>query len=227
MPEAKNYPDCPEWWPRHWPWPPKFMDEAWSAKVNRDFEQFSDRLHRRETAWDAKQDRDFEEYSDKGHRRAHQTDTHRDDLFDERFDTQANYTYRNQRDEGKYDHREAKAEEDTRTRRDAYYDRQVARENDRATAKDELLNSRLQFTDALWSSYLNRHDASHAMTMEIISDMLSDARLSRSVAYDRAAEKAMNTQLVETIKNAVSTALKEALGPPRGGVTPGTGPETG
>lgn len=173
----------PDWWPGGWPWPPPTYQpadvsqkEAWTAKVNREYEHISDRDQER--YWAARRQDG--------------------NLADERHDVQARNTDR----AGQRDERNAKREEENVGRRDS------------------MLDSRLKREDLLITRYLAHADDKHAMIMAILEDGLSDARLSRSMNYDRQTEKAMNTQLLNAVRDSVSVAIKELMGtvPARSGL---------
>ena len=104
-----------------------------------------------------------------------------------------------------FEYREAKGEEDTRV------------------AEKSMLDQRLKFSDALWATALQQMNSIHAMTIQMIADNLADARVSRAVAYNLQFIKGSEMEALKKSQEMTEVALKELLGPPRGGVTPATG----
>lgn len=174
----------PIWWPPTVSWPPH-----WEAKIDRDYEQHSDRDQARSFS-----ERRFVDY-----------------LHDERHDTEAGFAdARNARETGFGDARHNRETAVEKTENQNANDLRMTREaNDGVQA--ELRAQRQQFAEALWSGYLRHVDDTHTVVLQTIADNLSDARLARSMNYDRQTEKAMNTQLLESVKDAVAVALKEVM----------------
>lgn len=126
--------------------------------------------------------------------------------------------------DAQYLHQEAKQQEDTRAAKqtaqeDSRAAKQMAQEDIRAAEK-AMLDQRLQLNNAITMSYLNQKQALDAMVTQIIADNLQDARVSRSVTYNVQVLKAYEVALAQKVQDAVTAALKEVLGPPRGGFEP-------
>jgi len=84
----------------------------------------------------------------------------------------------------------------------------------------QLLADGRQFTNALWASYLNRHDAAHALSLQIISDSVQAAQVARAYTWNLQFVKALEHTMGKDAIDAALAMMKEMLGPPRGGVTP-------
>lgn len=239
------FPDCaPGWWPKAWPWPPAGVPAPTTAD---DVSQLE--------AWVAKIDRDFEEYSDRGHRRQHEDHRLDEKMDDERFDAQTRAADRQAARETKSDNKEADQASESRMARDAQraaasartgnvqaelnrlYDRQASqredtraegqrvaertskREENRAQVGDELRHHRLQAENMLLTAYLERNADQHNIGMQILQDGMESARVARGVTWNVQFSKAVDNMLAQKVQDAVTTAVKEALGPPRGGTT--------
>jgi len=175
----------PDWWPGGWPWPPPVYQPA-------DVSQ--------KESWTAKIDREYEHTSDRDQERFWEARRQDGNLADERHDTQT-----------KYSDREGQRVAQNSDRQGQRDERGAKREEENVGRRDSMLDSRLKREDLLITRYLAHADDKHAMIMTIFEDGLSDARLSRSMNYDRQTEKAMNTQLLNAVRDSVSVAIKELM----------------
>jgi len=182
----------PEWWPGGWHWPPPVYQPA-------DVSQ--------KEAWTAKIDREYEEYSDRGHRRQHVDLRLTEKLDDERV--QSRIATAERRDER--DAEALRARDADRAERDRLYDRQAKREEDRRQVDDELRRHYLEMQTLIVTDLMKPNASTHNLTLQVLSDGLADFRMNRGVAYDRVAEKAMNNEMAQLISDAVQVAMKESL----------------
>ena len=190
--------DCPPGYPSHWPWPPPVYQSAdigqsaaWTYKLDVADAEFSDRLHRRDAAQYRRQA----------------------NLDDERHDTQADFTNRDRARAADFANRD-------RMREQRFANAQDQRMEDTRQMQTQLLSDNRQFNNALWASFLNRHDASHALSLQIVSDAVQAAQVARAYTWNLQFVKALEKAMGKDALDAALAMMKEMMGPPRGGVTP-------